>query len=619
MASSHFHTAHNSPPPSDEKTRFSYQIKSFMRLWPYLWPRAYPSYKFRTFLALILTICGQFVLVGAPFLLGHAQDLVDTAMKADSLGPKIWLGIFTFIIGYGALRFFSVFINEIREYIFSPVGQYAQRQVATATFAHIHSLSLRYHLERRTGALSRVIERGIRSIDFLFRFLLFNIGPTLLQLMIAGIAFWIAYDMSFTIVALIVVIAYIWFTVATTEWRLKFRRIMNEKNTQSHARAVDSLLNYETVKYFNAEAREIAAYDAAMAGYQEAAIRSRTSLATVNIGQALFMNGGLVVLMIMAAQKIVAGSMSVGDMTTIVLVMSQVYRPLNILGFAYREIKQSLTDMEKMFALLDLVPDVRDKPHAKVLNIGGGAVRFEHVDFHYEPDRPILKDVSFDIPAGTIVAVVGPTGAGKSTLSRIIFRFYDIASGRVSIDGQDMAELTQDSLRGAIGIVPQDTVLFNESLAYNIGYGTHEARHEDIIRVAKAAQIHDFIMGLPKAYDTQVGERGLKLSGGEKQRVAIARALLKDPKILILDEATSALDSVTEQNIQSALAQTTLTQTNAKRTTLVIAHRLSTIIEADQILVMDQGRIVERGRHEDLLSLDGLYTELWLQQQDGSE
>ena len=593
-----------------KEQRLSYQLKSFWRLWPYLWPEDKPSYKVRTFLALIFTIAGQFVVVAAPFFLGRAIDVMNIQIQEIGLGNAIGMGIILLILAYGGFRLFSVMLSEGREYIFAPVAQYAQRAVATATFAHLHRLSLRYHLEKRTGGLSRIIERGIRSIGFLFRFLLFNIGPTLLQLAIAGAAFWIAYSWEFALIAVAVVITYIWFTVTTTEWRLKFRRDMNKKDTEANAKAIDSLLNYETVKYFNAEKFETDRYDGAMEGYQKAAILSRTSLATVNIGQSFLMNLGLVALVLLAAQRVLAGTMTTGDIFAITMVMMQVYRPLNILGFAYREIKQALTDMEKMFALLDIEPEVQDAPHATEIIDVKGAIGFEAVAFRYEADRPILKNLSFEIKPGQTVAVVGPTGAGKSTLSRILFRFYDIEDGRVTIDGQSLTDITQDSLRRAIGIVPQDTVLFNDTIGYNIAYAKPEATQDEIEAAAKAAQIHDFVANLPKGYETMVGERGLKLSGGEKQRVAIARTLLKNPAILILDEATSALDSVTERDIQVALDRAA-----KDRTTLVIAHRLSTIVNADKIIVMEDGEIAEEGTHEALVQIGGLYADLWEQQE----
>ena len=602
------------PPETSEQDSkeqsLRYQLKSFWRLWPYLWPDDKPGYKIRTFLALIFTIVGQFIVVAAPFFLGRAIDAMDVQVTEMGLGNAIGIGIILLILAYGGFRLFSVMLSEGREYIFAPVAQYAQRAVATATFSHLHKLSLRYHLEKRTGGLSRIIERGIRSIGFLFRFLLFNIGPTLLQLAIAGGAFWIAYSWEFALIAVAVVITYIWFTVTTTEWRLKFRRDMNKKDTEANAKAIDSLLNYETVKYFNAEKFETDRYDGAMEGYQKAAILSRTSLATVNIGQSFLMNLGLVALVLLAAQRVLGGTMTTGDIFAITMVMMQVYRPLNILGFAYREIKQALTDMEKMFSLLDIEPEVQDALDATDIHDVKGAIKFETVAFRYEADRPILKNISFDIQPGQTVAVVGPTGAGKSTLSRILFRFYDIQSGRVTVDGQSLTDITQDSLRKSIGIVPQDTVLFNDTVGYNIAYAKPNAAQGEIEAAARAAQIHDFIAGLPKGYNTMVGERGLKLSGGEKQRVAIARTLLKDPAILILDEATSALDSVTERDIQAALDNAA-----KDRTTLVIAHRLSTIVNADKIIVMDEGEIAEQGMHRELLEKGGLYKTLWEQQE----
>ena len=593
--------------PPEQSLR--YQLKSFWRLWPYLWPKGKPSYKFRTLLAMIFTIAGQFIVVLAPFFLGRAIDGMNLQIEEIGLGTAIGMGIILLILAYGGFRLLSVMLSEGREYVFAPVAQYAKRAVATSTFAHLHKLSLRYHLEKRTGGLSRTIERGIRSIDFLFRFLLFNIGPTLLQLAIAGVAFWVAYSWEFALIAVAVVITYIWFTITTTEWRLKFRRDMNKKDTEANAKAIDSLLNYETVKYFNAEKFETDRYDGAMEGYQKAAILSRTSLATVNIGQSFLMNLGLVALVLLAGQRVVNGGMTTGDIFAITMVMMQVYRPLNILGFAYREIKQALTDMEKMFALRDIEPEVQDAPDATDIHDVKGAIKFDSVAFRYEADRAILKDVSFEIKPGQTVAVVGPTGAGKSTLSRILFRFYDIESGTVSVDGRSLSSITQDSLRKSIGIVPQDTVLFNDTIGYNIAYAKPEATQDEIEAAARDAQIHDFITGLPKGYDTMVGERGLKLSGGEKQRVAIARTLLKNPAILILDEATSALDSVTERDIQSALEMAA-----KDRTTLVIAHRLSTIVNADKIIVMEDGQIAEQGTHSELLDKRGLYASLWEQQ-----
>ena len=586
-----------------------YQLKSFARLWPYLWVKGNLGFKVRIITALLLTIAGKFFLVGAPFFMGAAIDAVTTAKEGGFDISKVWWGIGIFILGYGGIKLFSTIINEGREYIFAPVGQHAQRTIATSTFSHLHKLSLRYHLEKRTGGLSRVVERGIRSIDFLFRFLLFNIGPTLLELAIAAAAFWIAFSWEFAAIATFIVLSYIAFTVLTTEWRLRFRRDMNKKDTEANARAVDSLLNYETVKYFGAETMETSRYDKAMAGYQKAAILSRTSLATVNIGQSFLMNLGLILIMGLASARVLSGEMTIGNITTVVLVMTQIYRPLNILGFAYREIKQALTDMEKMFSLLDLTPEIIDAAEAKPLRDVRGEIKFENVDFYYDDDRQILHDVSFTAAPGQRVALVGPTGAGKSTISRILFRFYETAAGRVTIDGYDLKDLTQDSVRAAIGIVPQDTVLFNDTIGYNIGYAREGASQAQIEEAAKSAQIHDFIMGLPKGYATMVGERGLKLSGGEKQRVAIARTLLKDPPILFLDEATSALDNTTERDIQSALDTA-----SENRTTLIIAHRLTTVTGADKIIVLDDGRVSEQGTHNQLLARGGLYASLWREQ-----
>ena len=587
------------------------QLAGMGRLKPYLWPAGNLGFKVRSILALIFTMVGQFVIVGSPFLLGQAINELKV-VQDGGVSTQLTALIIGLILGYGGLRLLSTLFSEGREYIFAPVAQSAQRAVATETFAHMHRLSLRYHLEKRTGKLTRIIERGVKSIDFLFRFLLFNIGPTFLQLGIVGVAFATVYDWRFAVIAIVIVLTYVAFTIITTEWRLKFRREMNRQDNEAAAKAVDSLLNYETVKYFSAEEFETTRYDGAMLGYMKAAIRSRTSLSTVNIGQSFFMTLGLVAVVLLASNNVLMGSeMEIGDIMTVTLVMTQLYRPLNILGFAYREIKQALTDLENMFTLMDRRPEIEDAEGVQDLGHVTGRVEFEDVQFHYDPDRAILKGINFTIEPGQTVAIVGPTGAGKSTLSRILFRFYNIASGTVRIDGQDLTTLSQSSVRQALGIVPQDTVLFNDTIGYNIGYAKPGATQAEIEQAAKDAQVHDFISRLPDGYNTMVGERGLKLSGGEKQRVAIARTLLKNPSILILDEATSALDSATERDIQAALDRIAI-----DRTTLVIAHRLTTIIGADQILVLEDGQISERGTHEDLLRAGGLYAHLWAQQEN---
>lgn len=580
------------------------QLASIRHLLPYMWRADRPGFKLRIVASLGVILLGQVATVLAPFLLADAINKLEG--EAALLATVIGL-----VVGYGVLRLLSSAIPQIREFLFSVVGQTAQREVAGEVFRHLHTLSLRYHLDRRTGGLSRVIERGIRAIDFLFRFLLFNIGPTLLLLVIVCVTFAVRYSWAFSLIAAVTVVLYFWFTAASTEWRLQFRREMNKKDQLANTRAIDALLNYETVKYFGNEAYEANRYDDALRDYQTAAVRSQNSLAVVNIGQALIINAGLVGALWLTVRGVSAGTYGIGEITAVSLIMMQLYQPLNILGFAYREIKQGLVDMERMFDLLRVDAEVPDIPGAPALAVDGAAVRFDDVHFRYDEDRPILRGVSFAAAPGEKVAIVGPSGAGKSTIARILYRFYDIEDGSVTVDGQDIRAVSQDSLRAAIGMVPQDTVLFNDTIGYNIRYARPGADAADVERAAKLAQVHDFVGTLPKGYDTLVGERGLKLSGGEKQRVAIARTILKDPPILILDEATSALDSGTEADILTALRDVA-----SGRTTLVIAHRLSTIVDADRIIVLREGRVAEEGSHAELLAAGGLYADLWRQQSE---
>ena len=490
------------------------------------------------------------------------------------------------------------------------MAQHAIRHAALATFRHLHALSLRFHLDRQTGGLSRAVERGTKGIEFLLSFVLFSIVPTLLEiLLVCGILWWL-FDWRFAGITLLAIGGFVAFTFRLTELRIAYRRAMNEADSAANTRAIDSLLNFETVKYFGNEAHEAERYDRGLRDYERAAVRSRVSLSALNTGQAIIISTGMTAIMVLAGLGVVGGTMTVGDFVMVNAYLIQVAMPLNLLGTVYREIKQSLVDMETMFDLLDVAPEVTARPGAPPLALSGGALVFEHVDFGYDPRRPILEDVSFAVPAGKTVAIVGPSGAGKSTIGRLLFRFYDVTGGRITLDGQDLREVTPDSLRAAIGIVPQDTVLFNDTVGYNIGYGRPAAGPDEVVQAARLARIHDFVEGLPDGYETRVGERGLKLSGGEKQRVAIARTLLKQPSIFLFDEATSSLDSKTEREIQQSLREV-----SAERTTLVIAHRLSTVVEADEILVLEAGRIVERGRHDALLAGGGRYAEMWRRQQ----
>ena len=563
------------------------------------------EFKWRVIVAMSLLIFSKLANVSVPLVL---KEIIDAMDKTKSvLAIPVFL-----IIGYGVLRLFSTLFGELRDAVFANVTQRAIRRVALQVFEHLHSLSLRFHLDRQTGGVSRDIERGTRGIGFLLNFTLFNILPTLLEIgLVAGILLK-KYSPWFAIITFITLVIYIAFTLFITEWRMVVRRTMNDLDSKANTRAIDSLLNYETVKYFGNEQYEADRYDHHMEHWEAAAVRNQTSLALLNSVQSVVIAIGITALMLLAADQVVKGKMTVGDLVLVNVYMIQLYMPLHFLGFVYREIRHALADMEKMFSLLHEEREVADAKDATVLQVGSAEVRFEQVSFSYAPERQILFGVSFTIPAGHKVAVVGSSGAGKSTLSRLLFRFYDVQQGRILINGQDIRNVTQTSLRAAIGIVPQDTVLFNDTIYYNIAYGRPDASREDIMAAAQAAHIHHFIEKLPLGYDTMVGERGLKLSGGEKQRVAIARAILKNPAVLIFDEATSALDSKSEKAIQSELR--TISQ---NRTTLVIAHRLSTVVDADQILVMDQGKIVERGTHRELLAQHRLYAQMWnLQKQE---
>ena len=578
---------------------------SFSILWrflPMLWPKGEPELRLRVVVALVLVLAGKAISLVMPF----AYKAVVDAMSGDKAA---FAAVAMLVFAYAAARFGAVLTDNLRNAIFEKVGQDAARRLAARVFRHIHSLSLRFHLERRTGSLSKIVERGTKSIDMMLYFLLFNIAPTIIELAaICGI-FFVKFGPGLVVATLVMVAAYIAFTRWVTDWRNALRREMNDVDNQAIGRAVDSLLNYETVKYFGAEEREAGRYDQAIGAFARASVRNEVSLSWLNIGQSLITNLMMAGAMAFTVWGWSQGRFTPGDVVLVNSLLMQLFRPLDMLGWVYRSIKQGLIDMEQMFVLLDTPAEIVDAPGAGALHVSDGHVRFEDVAFGYEPERIILKGVTIDVPAGTSCAVVGPSGAGKSTLARLLYRFYDPTDGRITIDGQDIATITQDSLRGAIGIVPQDTVLFNDTIGYNIAYGRDGAGQDEVERAAKGAAIDGFIAALPNGYESMVGERGLKLSGGEKQRVAIARTLLKDPPILILDEATSALDSRTEEAIQATLDGAT-----RGRTTIVIAHRLSTIVGAHQIVVLDDGKVAERGTHGELLAEHGLYAELWARQ-----
>ena len=578
------------------------------RFLPYLWPAGETGLKARVVLALLLVLVAKGATLTMPFAYKAAIDRM-----AAGLDAAVGLAI-AWVVAYAAARVGGVLFDTLRNAVFERVGQDASRRLAEQVFRHIHALSLRFHLERRTGSLTRIVERGTKSIDMMLYFLLFNIAPTLIELAAICIIFGVKFGPGLVAATLVMVALYIWYTRIVTDWRTKVRREMNEVDNETIARAVDSLLNYETVKYFTAEAREARRYGDALRRYQESAIKNETSLAWLNIGQSLITNLMMAGAMGYTVWGWSRGTFTTGDVVLVNTLLAQLFRPLDMLGMVYRNIRQGLIDMEQMFGLIDTEEEVKDREGAPDLVVTAGRVRFEDVRFGYEAEREILKGIDLDVAPGTMTAIVGPSGAGKSTLSRLLFRFYEPTAGRITIDGQDIIAVTQASLRAAMGIVPQDTVLFNDTIGYNIGYGREGASRAEIEAAARGAAIHDFIMGLPAGYESEVGERGLKLSGGEKQRVAIARTLLKDPPILILDEATSALDSRTEAAIQE-----TLQSIERGRTSIVIAHRLSTIVDADQIVVLDQGRVAERGTHAQLLRRSGLYAEMWARQQSERE
>jgi ATP-binding cassette subfamily B protein len=591
---------------------------TLVHLWPYIWPGDRADLKMRVVWSMVLLLVAKLATLSVPFTFKWAIDALtghDTAPVQPS-NWTLWLIASPLImtVSYGAVRVIMAVLTQWRDGIFAKVAMHAVRRLAYLTFVHMHELSLRFHLERKTGGLTRVLERGRLGIEVIVRMVILQLVPTIVEVsLLMGVLLW-QFDWRYVLVTLITVVIYMYYTYIATEWRIEIRRRMNDSDTEANTKAIDSLLNYETVKYFSAEQREAERYDRSMERYERASVKTYTSLAVLNTGQAIIFTAGLTATMLMCAIGIRSGTNTVGDFVMVNAMMIQLYQPLNFMGMVYREIKQAVIDIEKMFGVISRNPEVKDIPGAKPLVVSAGHVRFDDVRFSYDPERPILKGLSFEVPAGKTVAIVGPSGAGKSTISRLLFRLYDVSGGRILIDGQDIRNVTQSTLRASIGMVPQDTVLFNDTIRYNIRYGRWDATDAEVEEAARMAQIDAFIRISPNGYETEVGERGLKLSGGEKQRVAIARTVLKGPPILLLDEATSALDSHTEQEIQDALEKV-----SRNRTSLVIAHRLSTIVGADEIIVLDQGRIAERGTHSQLLAAGGLYASMWNRQREAQE
>ena len=589
-------------------------LRTVRNLWPYMWPSNRPDLKMRVLWSTLFLVIAKLVLVVVPYFFKYATDALNGKPDAPEFFPVWLLAPVMLVLAYNVARVTQWGFNQLRDALFARVGQYAVRQLAFRTFTHMHKLSLRFHLERRTGGLSRIIERGTKGIEIIVRFTILNTAPTILEFALTAAIFAYSYGWSYVAVIAAVVWLYSWFTVRASDWRINIRKEMNESDNEANTKAIDSLLNFETVKYFGNEEMEASRFDKAMQRYESSATKTWTSLGWLNFGQGLIFGTGMTIVMVMSALEVQSGNQTIGDFVFINVMLMQLSVPLNFIGFVYREIRQGLADIEQMFDLLSVEEEIVDAPDAKALAVSDGVIRFNNVDFSYDVERSILKGLDFEVPAGQTVAIVGPSGAGKSTISRLIYRFYDVTGGSISIDGQDVREVTQKSLRAAVGMVPQDTVLFNDTIRYNIRYGRPDASDEEVEAAARLAQIHDFILDLPDGYDAMVGERGLKLSGGEKQRVSIARTILKGPPILILDEATSALDTMTEQDIQTALKLV-----SKDRTTLVIAHRLSTVVDADQIIVLGEGSIAERGTHAQLLEHDGIYSSMWNRQREADE